>query len=619
MSSDSDSDHGNFKRRRVVLVSEEEDSDWLVVDSWEPVMDNTRLESEVERSPAPVSPEPHPEVERPPSVRSVVVRPQDTSPRPGPSQRKLESVVVKPSSVAASPTEELPYPHHGREPKSMAAPKQGTLRWKQLQTHPNLELFDQKWRLVQCPLCLFTEGRGKSVKRHLVEIHLPMVLRPQMACWECGLATRDSPNLRTHIASRGHTQGIFSNDHLPRYAKRVFGLIFWLVEKLGLESPQELMGYAIESLSFTPTRYVEPCIQATLATIQSVMSRRLVLPEELSEYNPLLPLSILVNWETVVHLVAQMKPQDVNDFRTFKQELGPGGGPITYTQMAALIQRVPAPFIDAHCHQQETLTAWKVSRMEDLDTKLRDIKFEGTHLDVAIDNACFPEKNWDVVDRADDEDRPYSVSVHPKAVKGPISYSQLFLLAERPSCKGIGECGLDYTQGDHQQQVKAFQDQIEMAILLDKTLTIHCRPKTDVLSEYVMVYEEAAGIVESCLKKKRKASATKPFTVVWHCFMGDDACIKLCTISGCRVFFSLSGKSMDAAQYPWLGKMLDCVDLADTLLETDSPFLSVVAGVPRSAPQMVAHLAYSLAERRGWPHRTILAVTHQNARMAFQL
>jgi TatD DNase family protein len=163
--------------------------------------------------------------------------------------------------------------------------------------------------------------------------------------------------------------------------------------------------------------------------------------------------------------------------------------------------------------------------------------------------------------------------------------------------RAIGETGLDYYRdyAPHEDQMRAFLAQVELARRTDLPLVIHTRAAEE--DTFSVLREQAEGL-----------------TVILHCFSAPgrlDECVErgwMCSFAG-NVTYPKSTDLQAAAR-----------DVPEELLlvETDSPFLSPqpVRG-KRNEPANVVHTARHVAELRGVPYDELDATVERNAARVF--
>lgn len=154
-----------------------------------------------------------------------------------------------------------------------------------------------------------------------------------------------------------------------------------------------------------------------------------------------------------------------------------------------------------------------------------------------------------------------------------IAYSWL---KKRDFC-AIGEIGIDlYWDKTHkQEQIKAFEQQINWAKELGKPIVIHCRDSIDLTIEIV---------------KKHQDGTLKG---IFHCFTGNtDQALQITNLD-----FLLGIGGVATFKNGGLDKVLPSISLDQMVLETDSPYL---APVPfrgkRNEPAYLSYISERVAE-----------------------
>lgn len=188
-------------------------------------------------------------------------------------------------------------------------------------------------------------------------------------------------------------------------------------------------------------------------------------------------------------------------------------------------------------------------------------------------------------------------------------------LASNERVVGIGECGLDYYRlpddRDHaeikQLQRTAFNEQIRLAVELDKALCIHCRPSDGTLD----AYEDLLEIV----KEVKLAHPNLRFEV--HCYTGDLAtALKFTELGGFIglngiITFDKSGRSQEVVR----GLPLESI-----ILETDAPYLTPKSNRgKRNEPAYIVEVAEKIAEWKAVSVDEVARVTTSNAQQLFKL
>ena len=154
-----------------------------------------------------------------------------------------------------------------------------------------------------------------------------------------------------------------------------------------------------------------------------------------------------------------------------------------------------------------------------------------------------------------------TAGVHPHDASTWHSSSQVQLMefASNPYVCAIGECGLDFNRNFSTQeaQIFAFQEQIEVAIEVNKPLFVHDR--------------ESRGQVLKLL-----TPSNLPPTVI-HCFTGSEEELKGYLEAG--FYIGITGWICDLKRGEDLRALVKQIPLDKLLVETDAPFLR-----PQNAP-----------------------------------
>ncbi|MDB4939957.1 MAG: YchF/TatD family exonuclease [Candidatus Doudnabacteria bacterium] len=187
-------------------------------------------------------------------------------------------------------------------------------------------------------------------------------------------------------------------------------------------------------------------------------------------------------------------------------------------------------------------------------------------------------------------------------------YSQL---ARDPKVVGIGECGLDYFRIPEKMalaevkatQHAAFEQQIELAKELDKTLVIHTRATKDTID----AYEDTLKLLE---KYRLNRFLVHSFTGNW------DLAERFLKLGG---YLGLNG----IITFDKTGALKEVIEKMPTdkmVLETDSPFL---APPPhrgkRNIPQYVQYVAEYIGSINNIAVEEVAATTTANAKRLFKI
>ena len=196
-----------------------------------------------------------------------------------------------------------------------------------------------------------------------------------------------------------------------------------------------------------------------------------------------------------------------------------------------------------------------------------------------------------------------------------FNYEAYKALAQNPKVVGIGECGLDYFRFEEgsdivkikEQQRLAFDQQIKLALELDKALVVHCRPSSGTVDAY-------EDLVEILTRVKQENSQLR-FEV--HCFTGTLAVAqKFVELGGYLglngiITFDKTGTSEEVVKN---------IALDNIILETDCPYLSPVPlRGKRNEPLNVKYVAEKIAEWKNVSFEEVENKTTENAKSLFNL
>ncbi len=177
-------------------------------------------------------------------------------------------------------------------------------------------------------------------------------------------------------------------------------------------------------------------------------------------------------------------------------------------------------------------------------------------------------------------------------------------IAKNSKVVAIGEIGLDYYNdfAPRETELKAFREQIELAIELDKPIIIHTRDSID----------ETIEIVSEYYGNKSQTSGFGQF----HCFSGSPEQAERVASLGFAVSFTGNITFKNSS----LAETVLATPLSSILIETDSPYL---APVPyrgkRNMPAYVPLVAKKIAELKQRDITEIMQITTENAKRIFRL
>lgn len=180
---------------------------------------------------------------------------------------------------------------------------------------------------------------------------------------------------------------------------------------------------------------------------------------------------------------------------------------------------------------------------------------------------------------------------------------------------GIGECGLDYyrlpddrdREEIKQLQRATFDAQIKLALELDKTLCVHCRPSDGTED----AYEEMLEIIS----KVKNENPLLRFEI--HCFTGSAKMAKkFAELGG---YIGLNG-ILTFDKSPRSREVVETLSLENIILETDAPYLTPKSNRgKRNEPAYLPEVAEKIAEWKGVSADEVARQTTANAKRLFKI
>ena len=195
-----------------------------------------------------------------------------------------------------------------------------------------------------------------------------------------------------------------------------------------------------------------------------------------------------------------------------------------------------------------------------------------------------------------------AVGVHPHEAISltPDVLEELSWLCTQPGAVAVGEIGLDYyyNHSPQEQQRTAFVQQLELAHSYGLPVVVHCR---DAWQEVLELMQAFPHINEIC--------------GVLHCFTGNLEQAQLMVERGW--YLGVGGIITFNNAQP-LRDVVQQIDLAHLLLETDSPYLAPVPHRGKTnAPQYIPVIAAALSKLKGVSLEEVAEVTTRNAERLF--
>ena len=210
-------------------------------------------------------------------------------------------------------------------------------------------------------------------------------------------------------------------------------------------------------------------------------------------------------------------------------------------------------FVDSHCHLDKLDYNELHDGIEDVVKKAEQAKVTEM-LSVGVTLDSFPK----MIEVISAYDNIYaSCGVHPLDVESPFALDELHHFAKHPKVVAIGETGLDYHYKPETADLQKlrFEQQVEMAVELNKPLIVHTRHAR-----------------EDTLSILRNGHAEKCGGVI-HCFTENLAFAQSAMELG--FYISVSG-IVTFRQATELKEVVKQLPLDRLLIETDSPYLAPV-------------------------------------------
>ena len=162
----------------------------------------------------------------------------------------------------------------------------------------------------------------------------------------------------------------------------------------------------------------------------------------------------------------------------------------------------------------------------------------------------------------------------------------------------IGECGLDFSRENYQQQMELFEAQVALAVEFQLPLIIHSYKAVDAVLQVLRRYPDARGV-----------------------FHGINCSLQQLTQIIDLGFFIGFGGAVTYPRAKRLGKLLQATPLSHLLLETDAPFQ---AGVYRQKdeahlPEDLVSIAHFIAQQKSLELIELAKITTENAIHLFNL
>lgn len=248
-------------------------------------------------------------------------------------------------------------------------------------------------------------------------------------------------------------------------------------------------------------------------------------------------------------------------------------------------------FTDTHCHLYKEY-------YDNIDVILEEAK--NNQINKYIVAGCDINSNKEVIQLVDKYDNIYgNLGIHPENVDEYKESDIEFIKNNLGNNKiiGIGEIGLDYhyTKENKESQIKLFETQLQIAENLDIPVVIHSRDATqdtiDILKKY-----KVKGVI--------------------HSFSGSLEVAKIYIKMG----YVLGINGVVTFKNSNLKDIIKEIDLANIILETDSPYLTPHPNRGKqNSPKYILDIAKYMSELYGISLEKLSKITNDNIKHIFDI
>lgn len=183
--------------------------------------------------------------------------------------------------------------------------------------------------------------------------------------------------------------------------------------------------------------------------------------------------------------------------------------------------------------------------------------------------------------------------------------SELRDMLRHKNALAIGECGLDFNRNfsTRQEQIRAFEAQLEIAIDLNKPVFLHQRD----------AHDDFVAIIKSCRRDLDQ--------LVAHCFTGSIEEVNDFVLLD--MYIGITGWICDERRGSSLQQAVKHIPLDRIMLETDAPYLlprdlkEKPVEKNRNEPCYLPHIAQAVAKHMQIADDKLIAAAYENSRNFF--
>lgn len=179
--------------------------------------------------------------------------------------------------------------------------------------------------------------------------------------------------------------------------------------------------------------------------------------------------------------------------------------------------------------------------------------------------------------------------------------------AQKSQVVAIGECGLDYDRmySSKQEQCHAFEQQLDLALNVNKPVFLHLRPHYENNEDTAM--HDFCDIIYPYIKKGLKG--------VVHCFTGDKK--MLSELLKMNLYIGITGWVSDPKRGTVLKNLISDIPDNRIMIETDAPYLKPkhvksLKSIKNNEPAYLKYIAEYVAELKGTSVTELSEITNRN-------
>ena len=223
----------------------------------------------------------------------------------------------------------------------------------------------------ECPLC---KARVLVLKRHVELEHLPWYFTPELACWKCQVGVENSCSLLDRHA--GCRDEVFTEKRFLQWLQTMGLLLEELGKILGFSSGDGLFQFCVRQGLYPQEKGVQlsPTREVYLLWLEAYHQRK----ASAVIIQPLSCLSALLNWSTMLQLLARMPEEQRRRIRDFPVHNAVWSSP-------------QVPVTDGHCHLDLLADRWRVTCQQALQQVIEQAPHPRMLLQAVVSNCCFPK------------------------------------------------------------------------------------------------------------------------------------------------------------------------------------------------------------------------------------